>query len=111
MTIPKIKYAFNGWESPIKLYKITSTIVDYEKVNIKVEFNFKGVIQPLKNEDLKIKPLESRSWEWLMIHTRIALELETSDIIEYNGKEYKIMAKKNYRLNGYFEYHLVENYG
>jgi hypothetical protein len=110
MPIPKIQVAFNGWESPIKLIKITSSIVEYEKVFTRAEVNFKGVVQPLTAEALKIKPLESRSWEWLMIHTRTSAEIFTNDLIEYNGKEYKVMFENNYNLNNYYEYHLVKNY-
>lgn len=110
MGLPKIKIALNGWESNITLNKITSSIVDYQKVDVIEQISFKGVIQPLTSEDLKLKPLESRSWEWLMIHTRIFSELETNDLIEYDGKKFKVMMKKDYDLNGYYEYHLVKNY-
>ena len=110
MAIPKIQFALNGWESPITLIKITQIIVDYEAVNIEENINFDGVIQPLTDEALKIRPLEERSWEWLMIHTRTSAEIFTNDLIKYNGKEYKVMFEKNYSLNGYYEYHLVKNY-
>lgn len=110
MGLPKIKVALNGWESNITLNKLTSALVDYENVNTVEEISFKGVVQPLTAEALRLKPLESRSWEWLMIHTRTYSELETNDLIEYNGKKFKVMAKNDYNLNGYYEYHLVKNY-
>lgn len=110
MSIPKIQFALDCWESPITLIKTTSSIVDYEKVENREEIVFKGVIQPLTAEALKLKPLETRSWEWLMIHTRTSAEIFTGDLIEYDGKEYKVMFEKNYSLNGYYEYHLVKNY-
>jgi hypothetical protein len=110
MAIPKIKVALNGWESPITLTKVTSTIVDREKVETTTDISFKGVVQPLTPEALKIKPLETRSWEWLMIHTSTAAEISTGDLIKYNDKNYKVMFENNYSLNGYFEYHLVKNF-
>lgn len=110
MAIPRIKFALNGWESPITLIKITSSIVDYEKLEIRENIDFTGMVQPLSPETLKLKPLESRSWEWLMIHTKEILELNTNDLVGYLGKNYKVMLKKNYYVNGYFEYHLVEDY-
>lgn len=110
MGLPKIKFALNGWEYNITLNKITSSIVDYVKQDVIEEISFKGVIQPLTAEQLRLKPLESRSWEWLMIHTRTYSELETNDLIEYEGKKYKVMMKKDYNLNGYYEYHLVKDY-
>jgi len=108
--IPKIQFALNGWESPITLIKITQAKVDFEVVNTQEQISFQGVIQPLNAEALKIGPLEMRSWEWLMIHTRINIELQTNDLIEYNGNQYKVMFEKNYSLNNYYEYHLVKNY-
>ena len=110
MGLPKIKIALNGWEYNIILNKVTSSFVDYQKVDTLEQISFKGVIQPLTSEDLKLKPLESRSWEWLMIHTKTFNELETGDLVEYKGKKFKVMMKKDYDLNGYYEYHLVKNY-
>ena len=111
MPLPKIQFALNGWEVPVTLEKITSsTIVDFEKVNIKESINFQGVVQPLTAEALKMKPLETRSWEWLMIHTRTSVEIVTGDLIEYEGKEFKVMFDKNYSSYNYYEYHLVKNY-
>jgi hypothetical protein len=110
MPIPKIQVALNGWESPITLIKVTQSIVDYETVNTEEEISFQGVVQPLTTEALQLKPLETRSWEWLMIHTRTSAEIFTNDLIRYDGKEYKVMFEKNYSLNGYYEYHLVKDY-
>jgi len=110
MSIPKIQFALNCWESPITMIKITQAIVDYQTVNTEEAITFKGVIQPLTAEALKVRPLEERSWEWLMIHTRTSVELATGDLIEYNGKKFKVMFEKDYSLNGYYEYHLVKNY-
>jgi hypothetical protein len=111
MPIPKIQFALNCWESPIDMIKISQSNVDGDIINIETVISFKGVIQPLTGEALRIKPLEMRSWEWLMIHTRTGVEIFTNDLIEYEGKKYKVMEEKNYSLNGYYEYHLVKDYG
>ena len=110
MSLPKIQFALNCWESPIDMIKITQSNVDGDLVNTEEVISFRGVIQPLTGEALRIKPLEMRSWEWLMVHTRINIELQTNDLIEYEGKQYKVMFEKDYSLNNYFEYHLVKNY-
>lgn len=110
MSLPKIQFALNCWEEQITMIKVSQSIVDYKTVNTEVTINFKGVVQPLTAEALRIKPLEMRSWEWLMIHTRIGVELSTNDLVRFDGKEYKVMFDKNYERYGYFEYHLVEDY-
>ena len=111
MPIPKIQVALNGWQSSITLTKITSSIVDFEKVEVKEDIKFKGVVQPLTAEALNTKPLETRSWEWLMIHTKNEIEIETGDLINYLGEKFEVRFKKDYSLYGYFEYHLVKDYG
>ena len=110
MGLPKIQSAFNGWEENITLNKVSSSIVDYQKIDTLEEVNFKGVVQNLKPEDLKLKPLETRSWKWKMIHTRTFSELETGDLVEYKGERFQVMAKNDYESSNYFEYHLVKNY-
>ena len=110
MPLPQIEFAFNGWETDITLVKITRTIVDAQTVKTEEILEFKGVVQPLTPEALNLKPLESRSWEGLRIHTKIAIELETNDQVIFNGKRYKVMFKNDYKLYNYFEYHLVEDY-
>jgi len=108
--IPQIQVALNGWESGIDLIKITQTVVDFETVETEVISSFKGVIQPLGPEKLNIKPIELRSWKWLQIHTRTELSLETNDRIQYAGERYKVMETLDYSLNGYFEYHVIEDF-
>ena len=111
MAIPKIQIALNGWESEIVMIKITQSNVDGEIINAETEINFQGVVQPLTAEALRLKPLESRSWEWLMIHTRVEVEIATNDLISYKGKKFRVMEEKDYSENGYYEYHLVKKYG
>ena len=110
MPLPQIQIAFNGWQSSVVLKKLTSLIVDFEKVTSEQDFNFSGVVQPLMAEELRLKPLDQRSWEWLMIHTRPDISLKTGDLISYNGKEFKVMGKKDYTQNAFIEYHAVKNY-
>ena len=109
--MPQLKAVFTGWPVPITLQRITQTIVNGLRSQSKETISFKGVIQPLSKEELDLKPEGQRSWEWLQIHaTAGETNLKTNDIIEYVGDDYKIMAKKDYTLNGYIEYHMVRDY-
>jgi hypothetical protein len=107
---PKIQIAFDGWMSSVTLIKVASVIADYEKVSTDEEIGFNGVVQPLNAEQLQLKPLDQRSWQWLMIHTRPDVFLKNGDFIKYDGKEFKVMEKKDYSLNNYIEYHIVKSY-
>jgi hypothetical protein len=109
-SFPQISSALKGWQKSIKIAKVTQLTQNFKSTTVEQIINFKGVIQPLQLEELKIKPTEERSWTWLQIHTTKELPLQTNDRIKYRTTFYKIMARKDYSLNGYYEYHLVESY-
>ncbi len=109
--MPQISAAFAGWQTAITLAIITQTIVDALVVETESQVTFKGVIQPLMPKAIALKPEGQRDWGWLMIHCFSgALNLLPNDRIVYNGQKYKIMATKDYSLNNYIEYHLVEDF-
>jgi len=110
-TMPQIQEAFNGWQSTITLERITQTTSDFLTQTSSDLVTFKGTVQPLKTEELRFVDEGLRSFQWLKIHvfdTRPVLE--NNDKIRYNGKTYIVMEQNDYRLNNYFEYHVVEDY-
>lgn len=109
--IPRIQFALKGWQSQITLKKIQQAIVGGYLQNTTTSIiSFKGVLQPLKPQALMLKPLETRAWKWYTIHTSENVSLAINDLVDYGGKEFKVMEKIDYSLNGFFEFHLVENY-
>ncbi len=70
--------------------------------------NTRGVVRPPSDKDLKILPEGSWAWEWLQIHCLPDVELETNQFVRYDGKFYKVMAKKDWRKYGYMRYTLLE---
>lgn len=110
-TMPNMANTLNGWETSITLVKITQNIVDGDLVTSEQKISFMGVWQPLKDEILELKPEGQRSWSWYWIHAKNGtLNLNTADKIIYQGKKYKVMQRKDYSLNGYVEYQVVEDY-
>jgi hypothetical protein len=109
--MPKMSAAFRGWTNRITLTTIKQTIIDGFVVEDEKDVSFYGVIQPLTQEELKLKPEGERSWQWMMIHCSAGeLNLATNDKIVFGGVRYKIMAIKDYSLNAYVEYHAVRDY-
>ncbi|WP_299074738.1 hypothetical protein [uncultured Paraglaciecola sp.] len=109
--MPKMKAAFAGWFKSLTLQVVTQTIDEGFVTDDMESVTFKGTIQPLSKEELRLKPEGQRSWEWLQIHCLSgSLNLTTNDRICYNEKIYKVMALKDYSLNNYIEYHLVADY-
>lgn len=109
--MPKMAAAFVGWQSKIIVSKVTQTIVDGLVEDTESSVTFRGTVQPLTTEELRLLPEGQRSWEWLMIHAIAGtLNLTTNDKIRYNGVLFKVMGVKDYSLNNYVEYHVVKDY-
>ena len=108
---PDMSETLTGWEIPLTLIKLTQSTDEGDLVTSETRITFKGVWQPLKNEELQLKPEGQRSWEWIWIHARSSsLNLETADKVLFNNRKYKVMQKKDYGLNSFVEYQLVRDY-
>lgn len=109
--MPIMSAAFAGWMKSVTLKVITQTISAGLVTDEETDYTFIGTIQPLSPEQIQLKPEAQRSFQWLQIHCKTGAEpLKTNDRIEYNGKKYKIMANLDYMINGFIEYHAIEDY-
>lgn len=109
--MPNMSTTLNGWEIPLTFIKVIQNVIDGELVTTEQTINFKGVFQPLKDEALELKPEGQRSWRWYWLHVRTGIiELETADKFIYNDKRFKVMEKKDYALNGFTEYQIIQDY-
>ena len=109
--MPQMDSTLTGWEVPLTLVKLTQSIVDGDLITSETQITFKGVWQPLRSEELQLKPEGQRSWEWVWIHAKSSsLNLETADKVKFNNRRYKVMQKKDYGLNSFVEYELVRDY-
>ncbi len=109
--MPHVGRAFAGWSKTITLGKITQTVANGFVTDTIAPFTFQGVIQPLSAKSIYLKPEGQRAFEWLQIHCVAgSANLNTNDRIVYNGKTFKIMAQRDYSLDGYIEYHAIEDY-
>lgn len=109
--MPNMAQTLTGWEIPLQLIKIIQETDEGDLTTTQQVISFQGVWQPLKNEELELKPEGQRSWEWIWIHAKSgSLNLETADKVIFNNKYYKVTQKKDYSLNGFVEYQLVRDY-
>ncbi len=108
--MPQMRSAFSGWQVSFVLIRITQTNNEGDITDVETSLNYVGTVQPLSPEEIKLKPEGQRSWQWLQVHVIIGEDLKTNDRVFYNGKRYKVMLVKDYRLNNYIEYHLLEDY-
>ena len=109
--MPQMQTTLTGWEVPLTLTKMIQSVNDGFVSFTEQTFNFMGVWQPLKDEQLQFLPENQRSWEWIWIHAKASeLNLQTADKVIFNNKRYKVMAVKDYSLNSFIEYQLVRDY-
>lgn len=116
MRLPYPQLGINMWSQSARATRITQYVDDWGNVKDSISsFQFSGVIQPLKPEDVKYE--EERfnsegqySWEWFWFHTKANVKLKTNDRVRYKGIVYKIMAIKDYSDYGHIEYRVIKDW-
>lgn len=109
-TVPNVNGAMLQWFQPMIFTAVTKIVVGGEVIETGTPINFRGVIQPLSNRDLLIKPEGERAWTWYMLHADPSLSLNVDDVVNYLGQQTRVMARKDYRLYGYMYYELIQDY-
>lgn len=109
--LPNMSNTISGWFLNITLSIVERTMQGADWVNTVTRvIKTKGVVQPPRDEDLKILPEGTWSWEWLMLHCLPNVDIKTNQYIIYDDKTYKVMAKKDYTKYGYIQYTLLESW-
>lgn len=109
--LPRPQLGINMWSQGARAKVIRQIVDAYGNVeNQTFFFNFDGVIQPLKPEEIKVKEEAQWSWDWYWFHTLQNVQLTTNDRVFYKGVEYKIMAVKDYSDYGHIEYHCIKDW-
>ena len=108
--VPNVGEALIEWFQPMVFKIVTKAVVNYQAVETAVEVSFRGVFQPFSDRQLLLKPEGERAWSWYWIHSDPSLMLDVDDVIEYQGKNYRVMSLKNYSLYGYMDYHVITDY-
>lgn len=109
-TLPDVSGAMLDYFQPMVFGVVVKTVQNFQAVETKTSVNFQGVWQPLSERQLMMKPEGQRQWKWFWLHAEPSLVLEPDSIITYLGIQYRVMTQKDYRLYGYLEYHLVDDY-
>lgn len=109
-TIPNVNSAMSNWYQPMTFGIVTKAMSGFEVIEDMEEINFQGVIQPLTGRRLMLKPEGQRAWNWQLLHADPSLNLKVDSVVIYLGKQTRIMAKKDYKIYGYVEYELVQDW-
>lgn len=109
-TMPDVSGALLNWFQPMVFTTIVKTVVNFQVVETPTNYNFKGVWQPASAQMLMMKPEGQRAWKWFTVHSDISLQLKPDEVISYLGVQYRVKDVSDYRLDGYMQYGLVEDY-
>ena len=108
---PQMANTLTGWEIPLTFIKIVQGTNDGDLTITEKPIKFMGVWQPLRMENLLSKPEGQRSWSWYWVHAKSGtIDLQTADKFLYANKRYKVMSVKDYSLNGFIEYEVIEDF-
>lgn len=109
--LPDVSSTLTGWEIDMYAIYVKQEMIDGEIINQDIKQKIIGTLQPLKAEEVNLKPEGQRAWQWYDIHVKSSYPiLRVEQKIKVGDIEYKIMAVKDYTLYGYVEYHVVRNY-
>lgn len=109
--LPQMTNALTGWEVAVVANYVKQEIIDGDIVDSSYTKKMQGVLQPLKAEQIALKPEGQRSWAWYWLHVKPQYDkLRTEQIVLINNIPYKVMAVKNYDIYGYIEYEVIRDY-
>lgn len=108
--MPNMAGTLVGWFQSMVFGVVTKVQKNYETVETVTPVNFRGVWQPLEARKIMLKPEGQRSWSWYQVHAHTNLNLPNDSIIRFRGVQYRVMAQWDYSLNGFYEYHVAEDY-
>ena len=109
-TVPQMATALADWFQQLIFTKVSKSVVNFQVVEVTTDTAFMGVWQPYTAQQLQMRPQGQRNWKWFTVHAEIGLRLSPDEIVEYLGERFRVMDVLDYKLYGYMEYHLLQDY-
>lgn len=109
-TTPDVSGALQDYYQAMQFTKLVKNVVGFQVEEIPDPINFRGTIQPFTERQIFLKPEGQRAWTWFLLHSDPVLTLNVDDVVLWKGKQTRVMARRDYKLYGYVEYHLVQDW-
>lgn len=90
--------ALDDWTQTLRVKTIRVETVDFEEVKTVVGINYDAMVQPTKRTVLNADTLD---WERKHITLIGYTLLKNGQIVEYKGRDYKIIETHDWEDNGY----------
>jgi hypothetical protein len=109
-TAPDVSGALKDFMQPMVFIRVKKQTTGFQVVETPYPTNFQGVIQPFTERQLLLKPEGQRAWTWHLLHAEPVLTLDVDEVVNWLGKQTRVMSRKDFGLYGYVEYHLVQDW-
>lgn len=109
-TVPDVSGGMQDYYQPMVFTLVAKIVNGFQVEETGNPINFRGNIQPLSQRQLLLKPEGERAWTWFQVHSDPVLTLNVDDVVDYKGKQTRVMARQNFELYGYVRYELVQDW-
>ena len=89
---------------------IVKSVVNGQVVETQTPYCVLAIVEVMSGQQLMIKPEGQRQWRWISVWAYPDLFLNTDDIVQYLGVNYRVDHKNDWSVYGYLQYDLVEDY-
>lgn len=109
-TIPDVSGALFDYFQYITFIQVTKTAIGFEVSETqRTNTSFWGVMIPM-TKNLNILPEGQRAWRIWDCYSQVALPLQVDDVVEWQGSQFRVLARDNYLLYGYYHYTLTQDW-
>lgn len=114
-TIPNMGGALLDYMQSMTFTRVVKTTVAFRLVETAEDISFFGVIQPLSERSLSLKPEGQRAWTWFKLIAQAQpndalLTLNVDEVVTWLGRQTRVMGRKYYGIYSYVEYSLVQDW-
>lgn len=111
ISVPNVADVVQGWLSPMKAKRITTSIINGDAEEVETPVTFKGMIQVQNGYQLSLHQEGERNWNWCDVFCDYA-DFNLDDVFIYGNKRYRVMKKDNWEEYGYgyYKYECVRDY-
>ncbi len=109
-TVPDVSGALQNYYQPLVFTLVSKSEASFQVVEVGMNINMAGVMQPFEPQDLKLLPEGERNWKYWWLHAQPGVSLFPDDVVQYNGTQFRVKGKNDNTLYGYVEYELVEDF-
>ena len=100
MSILDVSDALTDWERPTIIKTVTESTVDFQPVTVVTGRSQLCVVQVANKEKINPGTIDW-SLEYILIHSRSGIEMD--ELIEHDGRDYKVTDRGPWRGYGYVE--------